>query len=47
MVEEAYVPLVQKFKKWVVEEREREQQREEEKKAWLEAERMKDQEEAQ
>jgi hypothetical protein len=39
VVEEAYVPLVEKFKKWAVEEREREQQREEEKKAWLEAER--------
>lgn len=46
VVEEAYVPLVEKFKKWAVEEHERELQREEEKKAWLEAEREKDDEEA-
>ena len=46
VVEEAYLPLVQKFRKWAVEERERGEQREEEKKVWLEEERQKDEEEA-
>lgn len=46
LIDETYVDLVVKFKKWTYEERERNVEREQEKQKWLEEERVRDQEAA-